>query len=47
MAEEYQKNRDPSDLHRSGDVAIGYHEQERYHEWIRRKLREERENNSK
>lgn len=30
------------DMH---EVPIGYQEQERYHEWIRRKLREERENN--
>lgn len=47
MVDEYQKNRDPEDLYRTGDVPIGYQEQERYHEWIKRMLREERENNLK
>jgi len=44
MADEYQKSKDPADLYRAGEVPIGYQQQERYHEWIRRKLREEREN---
>lgn len=47
MAEEYQRVKEIEELIDKCDVPIGYQQQERYHEWIRRKLREERENNSK
>ena len=41
MDEECQK------LFHEKEVPIGYQQQERYHEYILRMLREERENNSK
>jgi len=47
MAEKYQRNKEIKELIDKCEVPIGYQQQERYHQYILRMLREERENNSK
>ena len=47
MDEECQRNKKIKELIHECEVPTGYQQQERYHEYILRMLREERENNSK